>query len=180
MTAAMEAVQDGTAKSINQAARQHGVPASTLKDRLSGRVIHGTKPGLVPYLSSKEEDELAVYLVEASKLGYGKTRRQVKGIVEKVAIDNYLYPHVDTSNYQADLNKENHVNLANISEATFTPEKEALFMERLEEGYDVYDAEYLQWLEVSHPEAVSSYNSRLALLYSRCWIHLMMCHHLLR
>ena len=44
MTAAMEAVQDGTATSINQAARQHGVPASTLKDRLSGRVIHGTKP----------------------------------------------------------------------------------------------------------------------------------------
>ena len=80
MTAAMEAVQDGTATSINQAAQQHDVPASTLKDR-SGRVIHGTKPGPVPYLSSKEEDELAVYLVEAFKLGYGKTRRQVKGIV---------------------------------------------------------------------------------------------------
>ena len=24
-----------------------------------------------------------------------------------------------------------------------------------------YDAEYLQWVEVSHPEAVSSYNSSL-------------------
>lgn len=58
----------------------HGVPASSLKDRLSGRVIHGTKPGPVPYLSSKEEEELAVYLVEASKLGYGKARHQVKGI----------------------------------------------------------------------------------------------------
>ena len=39
--------------------------------------------------------------------------------------------HVDTSNYQTDLNKENEVNLANISEATFTPEK-ALFMEHLD------------------------------------------------
>ena len=30
------------------AARLHGVPRSTLTDRLSGRVIHGTKPGPNP------------------------------------------------------------------------------------------------------------------------------------
>ena len=87
MAAAMEAVQEGTAASINQAAREHGVPASTLKDRISGRVVHGTKPGPVPYLNSKEEDELAAYLVKSSQLGCGKTRCQVKGIVEKVAIE---------------------------------------------------------------------------------------------
>ena len=71
----------------NQAAREHGVPASTLKGRISGRVVHATKPGPVPYLNSKEEDESAAYLVKSSQLWYGKTRCQVKGIVEKVAIE---------------------------------------------------------------------------------------------
>ena len=58
-----------------------------MKDRLSGRVIHGTKPGPVPYLTVAEEDELEKYVVDACELGYGKTRRQVKGIVEKVAVE---------------------------------------------------------------------------------------------
>ncbi len=68
----------------------YGVPPSTLKDRLSGRIIHGTKPGLVQYLSRDEEEELESYVVEACKLGYG-TRRQIKGIVEKVAIEKNVY-----------------------------------------------------------------------------------------
>lgn len=44
MTAAMDAAtQHGI--SANQAADRHGIPRSTLKDRLSGRVIHGVNPG---------------------------------------------------------------------------------------------------------------------------------------
>ena len=35
-----------------------GLPPSTLKDRLSGRVLHGRKPVPVPYLLPDEEDEL--------------------------------------------------------------------------------------------------------------------------
>jgi len=50
----------------NRAARAFGVPASTLKDRLSGRVKHGTNPGPIPYLFS-EENELATILIECSK-----------------------------------------------------------------------------------------------------------------
>jgi len=50
----------------NRGARAFGVPASTLKDRLSGRVKHGTNPGPIPYLSS-EENELATFLIECSK-----------------------------------------------------------------------------------------------------------------
>ena len=42
MVAAMNAVQSGSSVSMNSAAKDHGVPATTLKDRLSGRVIHGT------------------------------------------------------------------------------------------------------------------------------------------
>ena len=54
MIAAMEFVEDGNG-SINQAATVHGVPKSTLNDRLSGRVQHGSKPGPEPYFSKEEE-----------------------------------------------------------------------------------------------------------------------------
>ena len=37
--------------SANKAANLFGVPRSMLKDRLSGRVVHGTKPGPKPYLT---------------------------------------------------------------------------------------------------------------------------------
>ena len=41
----------------------------------------------MPYLTVAEEDELEKYVVDACELGYGKTRHQVKGIVEKVAVE---------------------------------------------------------------------------------------------
>ncbi len=58
MEAAMNAVVDSTAESINSAATEHGVPITTLKNRLSGRLVHGTNSGPVPYLSKIEETEL--------------------------------------------------------------------------------------------------------------------------
>lgn len=85
MVAAMKAVEEG--QSINSAARDHGVPKTTLKDRVSGRIAHGSKPGPKPYLTSAEEKELAEFLKSCAKMGYGKTRRDVKGIAESVAQD---------------------------------------------------------------------------------------------
>ena len=57
MKAAMKSVIDDSL-SANRAADLHGVPRSTLKDHLSGRVIHGTKPGPKPYLTVDEEAEI--------------------------------------------------------------------------------------------------------------------------
>ena len=37
---------------------------------------------------------------------------------------------------------------------TFSAEKEQLFQVRYEEGYDHYDEEYLQWLNIHHPNAI--------------------------
>ena len=68
MKEALKAVHDGK-MSINRAAVEHGVPPTTLKDRLSGRVKYGTKPGPRPYLSPDEEEELAHFLVNCSKSG---------------------------------------------------------------------------------------------------------------
>ena len=85
MLTAVEAVKNGTA--ILRAAREHSVPRSTLNDRISGRVVHGTKPGPSPYLAAAEEKELSLFLIDTAKAGYGKTRKEVKGLVEKVARD---------------------------------------------------------------------------------------------
>ena len=76
MKEAMKAVHEGK-MSIDRAAVEYGMPPTTLKDRLSGRVRHDTKPGPRPYLSPEEEEELALFVVNYSKMGYGKTQRQV-------------------------------------------------------------------------------------------------------
>ena len=84
MIAALKAVREGE-EGVNRVAALYGVPRTTLKDRLSGSVTHGVNPGPRPYLDSKEEKNLSEHLIEAAKLGYGKTRKQIKGLVETVA-----------------------------------------------------------------------------------------------
>ena len=81
MSSAIEAVTSGSL-GINRSALQYGVPKSTLKDRIAGRVKHGTKPGPVTYLETKEEEELVNFLFECSKTGYRKTKQEVLQIVE--------------------------------------------------------------------------------------------------
>ena len=44
MSGAIKSVMDGKL-GVDRAADQYGVPRTTLKDRLSGRVIQGTNPG---------------------------------------------------------------------------------------------------------------------------------------
>ena len=54
MVQAIGCAQSGTTN-YNKAAELHGVPKSTLKDRLSGRVEVGCVPGPRPYLHRSEE-----------------------------------------------------------------------------------------------------------------------------
>ena len=61
MVDAMKAVEDKK-MSIRGAAKKFGVPYSTLKDRVHGRVRHGTKPGVKTVLSPEEEEELVRYI----------------------------------------------------------------------------------------------------------------------
>ena len=62
--------------------RDFGVPRSTLHDRVSGKVVHGVKPGPKAYLDKEEEKELSSYLKHCAKVGYGKTRKDELCIVE--------------------------------------------------------------------------------------------------
>ena len=62
-----EAVQDGV--SIRRAAEAHGVPRTTLQDRLSGRVHFGTRSGPAKYLSDEEEEELVNFITGCAAMG---------------------------------------------------------------------------------------------------------------
>ena len=52
---AMESVRSGR-MGVNQAARTHSIPTTTLKDRLAGTVKYGNKSGPEPYLPLEEEE----------------------------------------------------------------------------------------------------------------------------
>ena len=59
---------------VNKAAEQFDVPRTTLKDRISGRVKYGAKPGPPGFLTPEEDQELVDFLVECCKMGNGKQR----------------------------------------------------------------------------------------------------------
>ena len=80
MEAALKAVKCGSG--VNRAAIDHGIPPTTLKDRLSGdRQENFGRPR---YLNTEEENKLANFLKECSSVGFGKTRQNVMKIAEKV------------------------------------------------------------------------------------------------
>ena len=86
MKAAMKSVSDENTP-VSQAAKIHGVPKSTLHDRISGKVYHGDKPGPEQLLSPVEEEEIANFLIEVAQAGCGKTRKEVRNIPGRVAVD---------------------------------------------------------------------------------------------
>ena len=61
MLDAMKTVQEKK-YTIRGAAKKFSVPYSTLKDRVHGRVRHGSKPGVKTALSPEEEEELVTYV----------------------------------------------------------------------------------------------------------------------
>lgn len=85
MIAAMESVKGG--QSVKRVAELHGVPRTTLQDRVKGKVMHGVNPGSKSYLQPAEEKELSCFLIEVAAAGYERTKKQVKFLVEMVAKD---------------------------------------------------------------------------------------------
>ena len=94
MKRAIEAIKGGL-MGVSRASSNFGVPKTTLRDRIlgrvqhgrdriSGRVQHGSKSGPQPYLTEDEEEELASFLKQASQVGYGKTKKEVLAIIQKM------------------------------------------------------------------------------------------------
>ena len=73
--AAMEAVEGGNPLKI--AARFHGIPPSTLSDRLSGRSLSG-KRGPPSVLSAEEEKMLEDYMIQMADLGHPLSLEQLR------------------------------------------------------------------------------------------------------
>lgn len=69
---------------------EHGVPRITLQDRISGQVVHGIKSKPKPYLSLPEEREVAEFLMQTSKAGYGRSRKEIMQLAEGAAHDKGL------------------------------------------------------------------------------------------
>ena len=66
MEKGVAAVEKGM--SVRRAAELHGIPKSTLYDHVSGPVELYAKPGISPYLTVEEEDELANFLVQCATI----------------------------------------------------------------------------------------------------------------
>ena len=77
---------------VNKAADEFGVPRSTLKDRLSGKVVHGTKSGPTPYLSGVEEDELVNFLLTSTDICLPKTRKQYYSLLKATLEEHRVVP----------------------------------------------------------------------------------------
>jgi hypothetical protein len=69
------------------AAKMHGVPTSTLRDRVDNRIsIDKTKSGPDPVLSLEEEAKLCAHLKELASVGYGYTRAETVLLASDYAV----------------------------------------------------------------------------------------------
>jgi len=66
MAGALIAVTSGELKH-SEAIAKYGVPRQMLRDRLSGWVVHGTKPEPKPYLTKEDKEILMDHLIPADK-----------------------------------------------------------------------------------------------------------------
>lgn len=85
MCNAMKAViEEGV--SIRKASLRYGIPKSTLGDRISGRVLPGSKSGPPRLLNDKEEKDLEDFIYHCSLIGYGKTRKDIICLVNRFLV----------------------------------------------------------------------------------------------
>ena len=72
---------------VQRAAREYGVPESTLRDRIKGKVpLQKTRSGPPPVLGMKEENKLVEYLMLLSDFGYSFSRSDVVNMATDFAV----------------------------------------------------------------------------------------------
>ena len=132
------------------------MPLSTLKDRFNGRVVHGTKPGPRSYLSKDDESELADFLVECAKLGFGKTRRDVKCIVELYLQKNDSKSEDFTlsNGWWTNFLRRNPQLSLRAGDATANVRMDALSKKNLDYYFNLLKMEFDKYNFYGHPEAI--------------------------
>ena len=83
MMRAIEAVQKNQC-TIREASEIYRVPKSTLHDRISGKVIHGTCSGPERYLTDTEENSLVNFLRKCCSIGFARSKKQVMALVNEI------------------------------------------------------------------------------------------------
>ncbi|CAL1530445.1 unnamed protein product [Lymnaea stagnalis] len=87
LQAAYKAVKDSSI-SVNAAAKQYGVPLTTLRDRVDGRIsIDTTRPGPPLLMAKEEESEIAHFLQTMARYGYRYTRLELAEIATDQAVE---------------------------------------------------------------------------------------------
>ena len=161
MIGALKSVQRDLSLSGNVVADLHGVPRSTLKDRLSGRVKHGTKSGPKPYLSTEEESELASHLLQATHIGYGKTRRDVIGIVkEHLRRQGALKGNSISNGWWEKFLRRNPTLSLHSGDSTAHVRMDTINDENLRAYYNLLKSVYDEHEFDSHPEAIYNMHGR--------------------
>jgi hypothetical protein len=84
MAKALKLIQEDGA-SLRYASEKYGIPKSTIGDHLGGRV-KGSKRGQSTVLTEEEEEKIANWAMEMSKMGHVPTREQITEMV-KVFLD---------------------------------------------------------------------------------------------
>ena len=83
MVTAIAAVQSKKC-TVREASEIYGVPKSTLHDRISGKVIHGSCSGPERYLTDTEENSLVKFLYKCSSIGFARSKKQVIALVNEI------------------------------------------------------------------------------------------------
>ncbi|KAL8568889.1 hypothetical protein ACOMHN_061465 [Nucella lapillus] len=80
LQAAIQAVKKG--KGLREAARLHGVPPSTITNRMKGRTpFHEVERTVI---TAREEDQLVAWIKECARRGFGRSMSQVQRAVQTI------------------------------------------------------------------------------------------------
>ena len=84
MKKAIEAVATQK-KSLRQAAREYGVPATTLKRKIDTSLPAEAKPGPPTVLSKEEEERLVSYIITMAQMGFGLNPHDIRSLAYEIA-----------------------------------------------------------------------------------------------
>ena len=81
MEKALDSVASGK-MGLNRAAMEINVPSTSLKDRITGRVLDSCNMGSKRYLLYEDESELVEFIIKRLKMWCDKTRQDVMKFVD--------------------------------------------------------------------------------------------------
>ena len=86
--AALKDLRAKVYKSVNAAAKAHGVPEPTLRARKKGRASRAEANETKQILSAAEEKALVQWILEVSSAGYPPRKSQVREMAERLHAEN--------------------------------------------------------------------------------------------